>query len=329
MFNIPAPVMRIAGKAGNWLIKNGPKIMSVGGGAMAVGGAVMACNATLHADEVLDRHKQKMAVIEAAIASGDEEYTDKMIKHDKAVVYFETAVDFVKLYGPAFSVGMAGVGLMQGAFMITDRRRASAVAALATVDQMYQNLLEKVNDCPEIDITNEPTTKVFDKKEDGEEDPENYKIVLDPDAPNAFFFKFDADKEHFDNTFGNKKTEFLTNKRFIVNTIEWYNNLLGGHSITHLFVNDLLKSWGMDEDQTDIGQHYGWNAGAGDLIDYELVPFVKGSNGEDIRISMEEWDDLEATDIPSDYWIGIRLYSLSEGYDHRIDPRFIFNEVFG
>lgn len=333
MITLPAPVMKFAGKAGNWLVKNGPKIMSVSGGLMAVGGAVMACEATLHVDEVLDRHKQKMANIEAAKAlsdeNGDNEITEKDVKRAKFEAYRDTTIDMIKLYGPAFAVGMSGVGLMQSAFVITERRRASAVAALTTVDQMYQNLLASGKN-EMIDITDMPTTEISDESVDA-----NEQIVLSPETMNdPFFFIFDVDKQNFENSFTNKHAEFLTNERFLLSAIENYNYRLSGHMVDHVWLNDILKAWGMEE--SPLGQHYGWNGRTGDQIEYEIVPYIKEWNDEGdeqfpllIEIDRDRFDELEAADIQEGYCIGIRLKSSSDGYDDVVQPRFIYNEVYG
>ncbi len=330
MIKIPAPVIRVAGKCGNWLVKNGPKIAAVSGGVMAVGGAVMACEATLKVDEVLERHKQKMERIEAAKAiseeNGDGEFTEKDMKRAKFETYRDTAIELVKLYGPAVAVGFSGVGLMQSAFWVTERRQATAVAALTTMDQMYQNLLASgTNDIPE-------SEEIVVENDDSESDD---VVVLNTNpSVDPFFFIFDVDKKHFENTFTNKKAEFVTNERFLLSAIENYNYMLSGHTIDHVWVNDILKAWGMEE--TAIGQFYGWNEATGDQIEYDIIPFVKEWNDEDgkqfpllVEIDRDEFDDLEAQDIQEGYCIGIRLKSSSDGYGRVTMPRNIYNEVYG
>jgi len=330
MINIPAPIMKVAGKAGNWIVKNSPKIMSVAGGAMAVGGAVMACNATMKVDEVLDRHKQKMARIEAAKAvsdeNGDNEFTEKDVKQAKFETYRDTAIELIKLYGPAFAVGMSGVGLMQSAFWLTERRRASAVAALTTMDQMYQNLLGQGNDV--IPVKNAVVSESIDEEQQD-------SLILDPDSQtDPFFFIFDVDNESFQNTFGRKDVEFLTNERFLTGAIEAFNYRLSSHAVDHVWVNDILKAWGMED--SALGQFYGWNANTGDQIEYDIVPYIKEWNDEGdtqfpllVEIDRDKFDELESADIQEGYCIGIRLLSSSDGFDDRCNPRFIYNEVYG
>lgn len=291
----------------------------------------MACEATLKVDEVLERHKQKMERIEAAKAvsdeNGDGEFTEKDVKQAKFETYRDTAIELVKLYGPAVSVGLAGVGLMQGAFWVTERRRAAAVAALTTMDQMYQNLLASgTNDISEDEVKVKPRVE----EDDGED-----VIVVDTDTSvDPFFFIFDVDKKHFENTFTNKKAEFITNERFLLSAIENYNYMLSGHTIDHVWVNDILRAWGMEE--TAVGQFYGWNEATGDQIEYEVIPFVKQWNDEGdkqfpmlIQIDRDELEELEANDIQEGYCIGIRLKSSSDGYNTLVNPRNIYNEVYG
>ena len=117
-------VGKAAVKTQAFLIKHGPRIMSVCGAGMTIGGAVMACRATLKAYEVVDHHKEVMAVIEEAretsIANSDELFTEKDYKQAKFETYMSTAFSFVKLYAPSVAVGLSGVGLMQSAFHIMD-----------------------------------------------------------------------------------------------------------------------------------------------------------------------------------------------------------------
>lgn len=330
MINIPAPVMKFAGKAGNWFVKNGPTIMEVGGGLMAVGGAVMACKATLKVDAVLDAHKERMARIEAAKAisdeNGDGSFTEKDVKQAKFEAYRDTTFEFIKLYGPAFAVGMSGVGLMQSAFYITERRRATAVAALTSLDQMYQNLLASANE-QEIDITHNPTTVITDAPKKGEEPQEQLVFDMDKES-DPFFFIFDSDNPNWTNS------GFLLNERFLATTLDAFNYRLSGYKTPQVWINNILKSFDMEE--KDYGYFYGYNALAGDTIVYEIIPFLKEWCDDDssqmpmlVETDMDSIRELEMNDIQDGYCFGIRLKSSSDGYDEVTDPRFIYNEVYG
>lgn len=344
MINLPTPLVKFGRRALNWTVQHGPQIMSISGGAMAIGGAVMACNATLRADEVLDAHKARMAQIEAARALSLESdnldpenvYTEKDMKRDKFITYAETAVGFVKLYGPAFAVGMSGVGLMQAAYAITETRRASAVGALTSLKTMFDEYKVRVEDKfgPEaLDIDREvPTVKRTVKTIMNDEPEEQDVVVLDGSHNDPFFFLFDETNPNWA-----ENVTYLLNERFLTGTIDALNYSLSAHSRDHVWVNDILKLWGMKE--TDLGHFHGWNANTGDVIEYELVPYLKAYYDDDgheydqfpmlVETTMENLRELELADIQQGYAIGIRLLSSSDGHDGLVEPRMIYNEVYG
>ena len=327
MIKIPTSVLKLAGKAGNWIVKNSPTIMTVAGGAMAVGGAVMACEATLHADEVLDRHKQKMARIQAAVALnaeaeyGDQVYTEQDMKRDKAVVYFETAIEFVKLYAPAFVVGMGGVGLMEAAFWITERRRAAAIAALSSLQQLYQSALvsEPIEPAGYLPGTN---TDVRELDVTDENDVPGEQIIVDPDKDeNPFWILFDETNPNWSNG------SFLLNRQFIETTLQAFNYKLSGYRVPQVWINNVRQALGKSE--KDWGYFYGWNALTGDQIEWDIVPFIRLADGTLLESDDDTVRSMELNDVQTGYALGVRLMSSSDGFDDRSWPRYIYDEVFG
>ena len=343
MISIPTPVVRFTQKAVNWCIKNGPRFMAIGGGVMAVGGAVMACEATLHADEVLDRHKQRMASIEAAMAlQGDPsvdssmEYTEKDMKRDKTQVYFETAIEFAKLYGPAVAVGLGGIGLMEGAFGIMDRRHSTAVAALTALDTTFNEYKSRVKNEVGEEVAKKldnglnnaiEKKKLSMTKEDGK--VKNVEsVVLNPElVDDPFFFIFDEKNPNWCDNNG-----FLLNERFLTATIDAYNYRLQGRTCDHIWVNDVLKHLGME--QTDLGHFHGWTID--DTIEYKIIPYLYYYDEEDseqfpmlVETTMENLRELEMSDIQQGYCIGLQLLSSHDGESEIVEPRMIYNEVYG
>lgn len=302
----------------------------------------MACKATLHADEVLDRHKQKMAKIEAAKAlseeNGDLEYTDKMMKKDKAIVYAETAVEFVKLYAPSVSVGLAGVGLMQGAFYISERRGAQTLAALTAMNEMYNDLLaknpEEVKALPvekkEVHIKKLPEVSGDSESDDAAE------LVLEDYIPvemfdvlenDPFIIKFDATSDGWAN--GNC---FVLNSSFVDTTLKAIElRRETGHDI---WVNDIRRAF--DSEEKALGWSHGYTTAPSDAIEYEVYPFVydiidgmvvgmSGVPGNTNEERLEQIKDLELSDGPDQYCYVIAL----RGNSPAGTPRFIKNEVYG
>lgn len=358
MLSIPTPVIKFGHKAGTWLIKNSPKLMSIGGGIMAVGGAVMACNATLHADEVLEAHKERMAQIEAARAlslEGNNDdpacvYTEKQMKHDKFVVYAETAVGFARLYAPAFVIGMSGVGLMQAAYMITEQRRNTAIAALASLDAMFNEYKVRVENevGPDklAEIEAMPTEKHKVLMPGSEEESEEDCVVLDDAICDDFTFIFDETCKGWQGGLG-----YNLNYRALECIIEGFNRNLSAYNVDHYVMNDLLKAYkglknvhGQHVCYTEPGLYYGWNALEGDVINYEITPYLIMYNGDDdkqipmyVETSMEEIKKLECTDIQTGYCFFLRFYTSNADVVDEVGlkaapkygPRMIYHEIYG
>lgn len=335
MIKLPTVVTKFGAKAGVWLTKHGPTIMSVGGGAMAIGGAVLACKATLHADEVIAHHQEKMQKIALAkeisdnkvengeVDYGDEVYSEKQMKKDKAIVYLETGVEFAKLYAPAIGLGLGGVGLMQGAFAIMKGRHGQAVAALGALDKAYTSLLAKRD---EMGLPAAPETIPADpidilENVDGEK---MQRIVPDADEiDDPFTFIFDARNENWDNA----KCGFIQNSAFVKSRLDSMAYRMSAKEVDWFWVNDALKALGIE--QSDLGHDYGWNGIAGDQIAYEVIPYIYGDDLMLHRISADELKALELQDNPVGYCLAIRLLSNSYGYNDLINPRMIYHEVYG
>lgn len=280
--HIPVPVMKASQKVGTWFIKNGPRLMSIGGGAMAIGGAVMACKATLHADEVLDAHRARMAVIEEAITIDPEGYTKEMIRRDKAIVYAETGVAFAKLYGPSVAVGMAGVGLMQGAFGIMDKRHSTTLAALTALDQAYNDLATRL-------ITQETALDIPAEESEESSTPEHGI------AKSSEFILNDVDRvlgqefipieetdilesDPFTIVLDARSKLFLDGNQFIYNgnqlesTMNNFERRRSSYLVPAVWVNDIRRAF--DVPEKDRGWSYGYSTEPGDSILYDAYPCV-------------------------------------------------------
>lgn len=333
----------ISHAVGKFAVKYGPKILSVGGAAMTIGGAVMACRATLKADEVLEAHQARINKLEMALAVSEgyiqehpgEElneadiFTEKDYKRGKFEAYCMTAIDFIKLYAPAVSMILGGVGMMQAAFWTTEHKRATAVAALTSVEQAYSNLIEAHGN----NINPEPM--VHEKREvilDGEDEPSE-QVILDPNRidENFFFFLYDEDNPNWTSgPFSNGR--WGMNISLITSRLNHMQYDLSGYRTTHYLVNDVARE--LDLKETAIGHFFGWNAMAGDQIEYKIFPYRKVYETDNdtepllLPITLEELKKLEAQDIQTGYCIGIQLYSSHDGSDDLTLPRYIYPEIF-
>lgn len=346
MISIPVPVMKLANKAGSWLVKNGPKIMSVAGGAMAVGGAVMACKATLKVDAVLDAHKEQMARIEAAKAisdeNGDNEITDKDVRRAKFETYVGTGVEIVKLYGPAVCVGMSGVGLMQGAYHIMENRHSTTLAALTAMDQAYNELAARYNaenDVPAHTLPVEKKERVVPLLKSGDEETdEAAELVLEDYIPVEMFDILENDP--YTIVYDSRNEDWYDGGCFVLNASQIESNFRlfekdrSSYNRPVVWVNDIRRVFKKEEKA--LGWSHGWTSEPGDTIEYEIYPFVydkidgmivgmSGVPGATNEERIEQLRAIEMTEGPDDYCVVICLRGNSENGT----PRYIRNEVFG
>lgn len=351
MITLPPVVMKTGQQVSKWFVKNGPTLMSVGGGVMAIVGAVMACEATLHADDILDEHKAEMEKIAEAqrvciekiesgeIETADQVYSDKQVKHDKALVYAKTAGKFVKLYAPAVTVGLGGIGLMQGAFAITEKRRSAAVSALASLNEAYTTLAAKAQEAG-IDI--QPAPLPEPDEETGEirvpvehgEDSDHYHLVLPEPDENSFSVWFQRGDDIFKGTGNNC---YVLNTNNILSYIRYMNTTMSSRSKDHFWFNNLLEAWGKDELKSAIGHHYGWNAFADDQVVCELSGYkiIRDNPNEPdetallIEMTDEDFDNAVHGAFETDYCILAKLKTSRPGYPDPIPVQFIHDEVYG
>lgn len=337
MIKLPTVVTKFGVKAGVWLTKHGPTIMSVGGGAMAIGGAVLACRATLHAEEVIAHHQEKMRQIAIAkeisdakvengeVEYGNEVYSEKQMKMDKAIAYRDTAIEFAKLYAPAVGLGLGGVGLMQGAFTIMKGRHGKAIAALGALDKAYTSLLAQRDamGLPAVPETIPAEPIDISENADGEK---MQRIIPDVDEiDDPFLLIFDARNENWDNA----KCGFVQNSAFVRSRLDGMIYKMDSKQVDWFWINDAKKELGLADEQDEIGHDYGWNGLAGDRIAYEITPYVYGDDLMLHKISDDDLKELELQDNPVGYCLAIRLLSDSYGHDGLISPRMIYHEVYG
>lgn len=337
---IPSVVLRVGRKVAEFAIRNAPKAMAIAGvGCVAIGTA-MACDASLRVDAVIENHKDMMDKIKEAEEKYDD-YTEEDAVKDKIQAYAITCKSLGVLYGPALTVELAGIALLIGAFDITQKRYMSAMAALASLDQSFQNYRSRVREAFGSDVAkaldSTPVNKLEEKVELPWETPEDRETVyIDESAlDDDFFFIISedtVDHEHWLSTDNPNRMEFLYNYNAIVSQLETLKMSLSTHARNHLFINDIIRLLGLSE--TEIGHYYGYTDDPGDTIIYEITPFIYEFSDEDnsqfplmIPITKEEVMEIERNDISFDRPYGYALRFRS-AYTEDGRPRMIAKTAF-
>lgn len=216
----------VTSKAGIKLLtvkKNSPHIMFGVGVVGVVATVVLASKATLNLDDVLDHHDGALENFEDAVGmplkSGGT-YTEDDRKSDVRKQYVFTAGKIVKLYGPAFIVGVASIGCLTGAHVTMNRRNAGLMAAYATVDTAFKQYRERVIADQGEEKDKEyaygvDTKDVYSEKKNGEPVVKKQKTAAGTSMYARFFqkpnFNFEEDPNH--NIFFLKSQQTYANQK--------------------------------------------------------------------------------------------------------------------
>lgn len=302
---IPAKMSRSLHKVGFKLKKHSPEILVVTGTVGVVTSAVMACKATLKVNDILNETKQTVGSIHAVMDNPDykDQYTAEDGKKDLAIVYTQTGVKFIKLYGPSIALGAASLACILKSHSILRKRNVALAAAYTALDNGFKEYRGRVVERfgKELDRelrynikAQEVTTTVVDEK--GEEKTVTETVhVADPTSFSPYARCFDTgcigwekDAEH--------------NLFFVLQQQNYANELLRAQG--YLFLNDVYKMFGFPT--TKAGQAVGWiydeknpigdnfvDFGVHDLHDKNKIDFVHGKERSiwlDFNVDGVIWD---------------------------------------
>ena len=141
--DIMASVSRSLYKVGFKLKKHSPEILIVTGVIGIVTSTVMACKATTKVNDIVDETKDMVDKIHDSVenkkhTSDGEEYTQEVANKDLTIVYAQTGLKFVKLYGPAVAIGIASIGCIVGSNHILRKRNVALAAALTAMETSFK-----------------------------------------------------------------------------------------------------------------------------------------------------------------------------------------------
>lgn len=300
--NIGSSISKAAGRTGLQIQKYSPQLL-LAGGLISIGGTIFfACKATLHAEEVLDRHHQRMVEAkEAAKVAEPEDNYD--ISKEKTAVYVHTVVDMAKLYAPAVALGTLSVGMILASYNILNKRYLGVMAAYNAVSGAFETYRSRVKEelgedmdrhfrygtkkekitVEEVDETTGKTKKI---KKDAE-------ILDGPLQPSMYARYFDSSNRNWD-----KNPEFSL--MFLRGQQNIANDILKTRG--HIFLNEVYDMLGYDH--TQIGSVTGWVLGEGDdYVDFgicdshnpEVRRFINGKDNIillDFNVDGVIWDKI-------------------------------------
>ena len=251
---------RVLNRTGLKLKKHSPEILLAMGVAGVVASSIMACKATLKVQDVLDEAKGQLDTIHEVVANPEkaDKYTVEDSKKDIAIVYTQTGVKLIKLYGPSIALGIASLSCIIGSNRILNKRNVALAAAYATVDKGFKEYRERVIERfgKELDKELKYNIKAEEVEEVTVDEKGNETVtkktiqVADLDDPNKYSpysIVFDDGNPGWD------KDPELT-KFYLIQQQNWANDLLKSRG--HLFLNEVYDMLGAP--RTKAGAQVGW-----------------------------------------------------------------------
>ena len=248
---------RTLNRTGLKIKKHSPEILLATGTVGIVASTVMACKATLKVEEIVDEAKEKIDTIHQVSADPamTEKYSEEDGKKDLAIVYTQTAVKFIKLYGPSVTIGVASLACMIGSNHILNKRNAALAAAYAAVDKSFKEYRGRVIERfgKQMDRELRYNIKAQEIEEttvdaNGKETITKKTVdVMDPNSYSQYAIVFDDSNEGWD-------PDPERSKYFLIQQQNWANERLKSRG--HLFLNEVYDMLGAK--RTKAGAQVGW-----------------------------------------------------------------------
>jgi len=259
------------------LKKFSPEILVVVGIAGVITSTVMACKATIKAEDALENAKGKLDKIHIAHDTLPvEDYSGTDYKRDIAVVYAQTAVDFVIVYWKPITLGVLSVGCILAGHNILKQRNVALMAAYKAVEESYSDYRKRVVAKYGVEedrrlkygITTMDVTDMAYTDENGVEHEAKTTTVevIDPNGHSEYAKFFDEYSTQWSKDPG-------YNMAYLKGQQNFANDML--RSRGHVFLNEVYDLIGVPH--TTAGAVVGWVKGQGDdYIDFGIFDAESG-----------------------------------------------------
>ena len=270
------------------LQKHSPEILVVAGVIGVVTSAVMACKATTKVNNILEEAKDqidKVHRVREDESISEEKYSEEDSKKDLAIIYIQTGVKLVKLYGPAIMLGTLSIASILASNNILRKRNVALAAAYTAVDGSFkeyrQNVVDRFGEELDKELRyNIKSQKIEEKTvdENGNEKTEEKIVKVSEKKHYSDFARcFDAGCKGW-----TKDPEY--NLMFVRRMQDYANEKLKSEG--YLFLNDVYEMFGFP--RSKLAKGIGWlydeahpeqnyvDFGIYDLSDPMRADFVNG-----------------------------------------------------
>ena len=237
--------------------KHSPEILAVAGVVGIVASGIMACKASTKLSGVIEETKEQLDQVHDYVEKNgfSDKYTEEDSKKDTAIIYTQTAVKLVKLYGPAVILGTLSITAMLTSNKILRKRNIALAAAYTTVDKAFKDyrgrVIERFGEELDKELKYNLKSKEIEEvvtDENGEETSVKKTVkAMNPNDISEYARFFDESCSSWN------KSQFH-NQMFLKQQQNYANDLLKAQG--YLFLNDVYKMLGMDV--APYGQVVGW-----------------------------------------------------------------------
>lgn len=258
---LPANVTRSLNRGLMKFKKHSPEVLVISGTVGLVVSGVMACKATTKVDSILEKSKKRIEdvhTVATKVEAGEieaTEYTPEDQKKDLTIIYAQTGLEFVKLYGPSVALAALSVtGILSGHNILRKRNMALAAAYMAE-HTAFKDYSAKVVERFGKELDNELKYGIKAKEveetvvnEDGSE--QTVKKIVEVGNPSDY----SPYAKCFDETCNAWVRNAEENLFFIKQTQAYLNDVLQRRG--HVFLNEAYDRLGFP--RTKAGQVVGW-----------------------------------------------------------------------
>ena len=237
--------------------KHSPEILAVAGVVGIVTSGIMACKASTKLSGVIEETKEQLDQVHDYVEKNgfSDKYTEEDSKKDTVIIYTQTAVKLVKLYGPAVILGTLSITAMLTSNKILRKRNIALAAAYTTVDKAFKDyrgrVIERFGEELDRELKYNLKSKEIEEvvtDENGEETAVKKTVkAMNPNDISQYARFFDESCSSWN------KSQFH-NQMFLKQQQNYANDLLKAQG--YLFLNDVYKMLGMDV--APYGQVVGW-----------------------------------------------------------------------
>jgi hypothetical protein len=242
---IPAVVGQTVARNTLLVQKASPGLLFGAGIVGTVASTVLACRATLKMNEVLDESKDKLHTAKTLV---HDNYSEQDRRRDVSLIYFQTSVKVVRLYGPAVIVGGLSIAALTSSHNILTRRNAALTAAYAALDKGFKEYRARV--VAKYGEEEDQHLR-YGTREIEVIDPETNKktkvVRVAPGDPSIYARFFDDNSTEW-----SKEPEY--NMLFLKAQQNFANDLL--HHRGHVFLNEVYDMLGLE--RSKAGAVVGW-----------------------------------------------------------------------